>query len=229
MKTQKKGSWLLWFYNDKMADHEHKDILGQAPEGDVGTVFSENHIVVGSVGVKKGPRTHQRFGLKPRDLPALIFIHKGTYFLHPKQVVLSSSDVNPSNERFRFSWDSIIQFALHIQGGHQPTQKEEGEEGDGEEDSSRTGDENGQAAASGSVAADDELSSSATMFANVQAQDIPKPANDWDDFMAMVHIMFKECPTYPLFIVLGLVLMAAFTKTKKQGPKQEVATTKKKS
>jgi hypothetical protein len=195
-----------------MADHEHRDILGTVPDqvGD-GTFFSEHHIVVGSVGIKKSPRTHQRFGIKPRDLPALIFMHKGgKFYRHPKttrRVVDDGSNTpdEQQQERFHFSWDSIIDFALQV-GGHrgaqQPVALHTRKEDDAQEEAEGENIDGSGVSQEAAQAAEDFGTS---MFENVKAQDIPKPTNDWDDFLAMVHVMFKECPN-SVFIMLGLVL-----------------------
>jgi hypothetical protein len=201
-----------------MANHEHKDILGPAPpqlhskeEGTTTNIFSEHHIVVGSIGVNKSPRTHQRFGIKPRDLPALIFLHQGQMYRHPKTVE------NPEKEqRYHFTWDSIIQFALQLGGQHsitQTTMERRSVEDDGGE---------------GEVTSQEEATVQATenFFAHVPGQDIPPPTNEWDDFMAMVHIMFTECPG-SVWVMLGLVLSAAGASCMSKKEKNQPKNTKK--
>jgi hypothetical protein len=196
------GSWLVWFYDDKAVSQVNQNILGPVPEG--GTIFSEHHIVLGSVGLSKSTRTRQRFGIKPNDLPALIFIHKGKYYVYPKG---SSS----SSESFYFNWDSIVKFAFHIAGYKQPSSSSAAataEQYEGENDVRQAEESN-------------------SIFANLQGHDIPDPKTNWDDFQDLLSSMMKDGGFFfvCISVVFGVLGIAAFFN---QTPKTE-KTKKKKS
>jgi hypothetical protein len=156
------------------------------PEG--GSIFSDYHIVLGSVGLSKTSRTRQRFGVKPKDLPALVFIHKGKYFVYPKG----------KSESFYFNWDSIVRFAFHIAGYKQPSSGEE------------------------SGAGDSENSSNNSIFANLQAHDIPDPKTGWDDFQDFLSSVVNEGGFFFICVSVvfgGLGIAALFNKQKPQKEK----------
>jgi hypothetical protein len=153
--------------------------------------------VLGSVALSKSTRTRQRFGIKPNDLPALVFVHKGKYYVYPKG----------DSKAFYFNWDSIVKFAFHIAGYKLPSsssaEQEEGENGVGQ-----------------------AVEESNSIFANLQGHDIPDPKTEWDDFQDFLSSIMKDGGFFfaCISVIFGVFAIGAFFTQK---PKTEKTKKKK--
>jgi len=85
---QTTGSWLVWIYR---ADKD-VPIYGEMPDE---SVWTDLHIVWGTMNVKYATDTRARFGLS--KLPAVMFIHKSKYYEVPQ----------PAGG---YTWEGLVRF-----------------------------------------------------------------------------------------------------------------------